>query len=91
MCFSISEDWNHIKDIIKIYQNSTSEIVKRYAALAIAKGGTRSEAVIIKKDIGAASDLLKLAILEATKKLGSDERKHWKLSNQVVGIVEKRI
>ena len=89
--FSTSEDWNHIKDIIKIYQNSTSEVVKRYAALAIAKSGTRSEALVIKDDLGSASDMLRLAILEASQKLGKDERKHWKLAHQTKGIIEKII
>lgn len=89
--FSTSEDWNHIKDIIKIYQNSTSEVVKRYAALAIAKSGTRSEALVIKDDLGSASDMLRLAILEASKKLGKDERRHWKLAHQTKGIIEKII
>ena len=89
--FSTSEDWNHIKDIIKIYQRSTSEVVKRYAALAIAKSGTRSEALVIKDDLGSASDMLRLAILEASQKLGKDERTHWKLAHKTKGIIEKII
>lgn len=89
--FSTSEDWNHVKDILKIYQSSTSEVVRRYAALAIAKGGTRADALVIKNDLGAASDLLKLAILAASQKLGKDERKHWKLSHQISGCIEKII
>jgi hypothetical protein len=89
--FTTSEDWNQIKDIIQLYQNSSSEVVKRYAALAIAKGGSRAEALIIKNDFNSASDLLRLAILEASNKLGKDERKHWKLANQINGIIEKII
>jgi hypothetical protein len=89
--FSTSEDWNHIKDLIKIYQDSNSEVVKRYAALAIAKGGTRADALVIKNDLGSASSMLRLAILEASKKLGKDERKHWKLSHQTKDIIEKII
>lgn len=89
--FSTSEDWNHKKDIIELYQNSSSEVIKRYAALAIARGGTRSEAIVIKDDFASSSDLLKLSILKASTKLGKDERKHWKLSNQIKGILEKKI
>lgn len=89
--FTTSEDWNQIKDIIQLYQNSSTEVVKRYAALAIAKGGTRAEALVIKADLNAASDLLKLAILEASNKLGKDERKHWKQANQISGVIEKII
>jgi hypothetical protein len=44
--FSTSEDWNHSKDIIKLYQESSSEVLKRYASLAIAKCGNRSEALV---------------------------------------------
>lgn len=89
--FSMSEDWNHSKEIIKLYQNSTSEVLKRYAALAISKCGSRSEALVIKNDFSASSDLVKLAILSSSNKLGKDERKHWKLANQVDGILEKKI
>ncbi len=89
--FSTSEDWNQIRDIIQLYQTTQSEVLKRYAALAIAKGGSRSEALVIKEDFAAASDLLKMAILKASNKLGKDERKHWKLAHQVNGIIEKKI
>jgi hypothetical protein len=61
--FSTSEDWNHIQEIIRIYKSSTSEIIKRYAALVVAKGGTRNEALVIKNDFASASDLFRLAIL----------------------------
>ena len=76
-------------DIIEIYQNTTSEVVKRYAALAVAVCGTRAEALIVKGDLPAASDMLRLAVLSASNKLGNDERKHWKLAHQIRGIVEK--
>lgn len=89
--FSTSPDWNHASSIAKIYQNSTSEVVKRYAALALAVCGSRTEALIVKDDFPSASDMLRLAILSATNKLGNDERKHWKLAHQVNGIVEKLV
>ena len=63
--------------------------MKRYAALAVAVCGTRAEALIVKDDLPAASDMLRLAILSASNKLGGDERKHWKLAHQIQGIVEK--
>lgn len=87
--FSTSENWNQLTDIIDIYRNSTSEVVKRYAALAVAVCGTRAEALIVKDDLPASSDMLRLAILSASNKLGKDERKHWKLANQIRGIAEK--
>lgn len=87
--FSTSENWNHVTDIINIYQNTTSDVVKRYAALAVAVCGTRAEALIVKDDFTSVSDMVRLAILSASNQLGIDERKHWKLSNQIKGIVEK--
>ncbi len=87
--FSASEQWNQVSDIIELYQRTNSEVVKRYAALAIAVCGTRTEALIVKDDLPAAVDLLRLAVLSASNKLGDDERKHWKLANQIHGIVEK--
>jgi hypothetical protein len=89
--FSVSEDWNQIKDIVHLYQQTSSVVIKRFAALAIAKGGTRAETLVLKDDLAAAPDLLRLAILEASKQLGKDERKHWKLANQINGITEKVI
>ncbi len=89
--FASAPAWNHAQDIIKLYSESTSEIVKRFAALAIHSSGTRSQALALKDEYPAASPLLKLAILFATKKLGNDERKHWRLAQGVSGSVEKLI
>ena len=87
--FTTSKDWGHVSDIVALYRNTTSDVLKRYASLAIAVGGTRSEALVVKDDLSSASSLLRLAILCASNRLGSDERRHWKLGNQLVGVVEK--
>ena len=87
--FSTSREWNHVSDTVDIFQRSTSEVVKRYAALAIAVCGNRAEALAVKDSFPAASSLLRLAILSASNKLGKDERRHWKLANQTHGVVEK--
>lgn len=89
--FASAPAWNHTQDIIKLYSESTSEIVKRFASLAIHSSGTRAQALALKDEYPAASPLLKLAILFATKKLGNDERKHWRLAQGVSGSVEKLI
>jgi len=89
--FASSEDWNHAHDIIELYKHSTSEVIKRQAALAIHVSGDRSEALVVKEDYAAASPLLRLAILFATHRLGKDERKHWKQSHAVNGAIEKLI
>jgi hypothetical protein len=87
--FASAPEWNHARDIISLYTESTSEVVKRHAAIAIHSSGNRSEALAIKDDYVAASPLLKLAILFACQKLGKDERKHWRLANGVSGGIEK--
>lgn len=89
--FSTSARWNHVKDIVALYRESNSEIVKRHAALAIHASGNRAEALAIKDDYVAASPMLRHAILFASRKLGNDERKHWKLANGVSGAIEKLI
>jgi hypothetical protein len=89
--FASAPEWNHAQDIVKLYAEATSEVVKRFAALAIHASGTRSQALAVKDQYTAASPLLRLAILFATKKLGSDERKHWRLAQGVNGSLEKLI
>ena len=89
--FSTSEDWNHTADVVALYQRLTSEVVKRYVALAIAVGGARPAALVVKDDLPNASSLLCLVILCASNQLGKDERKHRKLVNQVHGVVEKYV
>ena len=47
--FTTSKDWDHVSDIVALYRHATSDVVKRYASLAIAVGGTRSEALVVKE------------------------------------------
>lgn len=87
--FSSSSDWNHAEELVTLYTGTTSEVIKRYAAIALHASGGRSEVLAIKDNFSSASPLLKLAILFASNKLGQDERKHWKLSHTVNGVIEK--
>ncbi|MFJ3151374.1 RNA-directed DNA polymerase [Pseudomonas hunanensis] len=89
--FASSPRWNHSEEIFQLYSETTSEIIKRLAALVVYTSGTRAHALAIKDDYTNASPLLKMAILYASKKLGPDERKHWKLSNGISGAIEKLI
>lgn len=86
---STSAGWTSPSALVRLYSQSTSEIVRRYAALALSTCGTRAEALAIRDDLPAASSLLRTAILAASRKLGSDERKHWRLASPPRGIVEK--
>lgn len=89
--FASAPEWNHTQDIVKLYSETTSEVIKRFAALAIHASGTRAQALAVKDEYIAASPLLKLAVLFASKKLGHDERKHWRLAQGVSGSLEKLI
>lgn len=89
--FASAPEWNHAQDIVKLYSESTSEVIKRFASLAIHSSGTRAQALVLKDEYSAASPLLKLAILFATRKLGNDERKHWRLAQSVSGSIEKMV
>ncbi|HOW74734.1 MAG TPA: RNA-directed DNA polymerase [Candidatus Competibacteraceae bacterium] len=89
--FLSGSEWNHAKDIVAIYANTKSEVVRRYAALAVNTSGTRADVVSIKDDYVSASPLLKLAILVASRRLGADERKHWKQANVLNGVIDKLI
>jgi hypothetical protein len=89
--FASSAEWNHTTELTAIYTAATSEVAKRYAALAAFTSGTRATALAIKDDYVAASPLLRLAILAAVRRLGEDERKHWKLANSVSGVLEKAL
>lgn len=89
--FASSSLWNHSEEIFQVYSETSSEIVKRIAALVVFTSGTRAHALAVKDDYNNASPLLKMAILYASKKLGIDERKHWKLAHGVSGAIEKLI
>ena len=86
---STSPGWISPTVLVRLYSQSTSEIVRRYAALALSTCGTRAEALAIRDDLPTAPSLLRTAILAASQKLGQDERKHWKLANPSRCIVEK--
>jgi len=89
--FASSKDWNHAQDIVRLYSEATSEVIKRFAALAIHSSGSRSQALAVKDEYTAASPLLRLAILFASRRLGADERKHWRLAQGVSGFIEKLV
>ena len=89
--FASAASWNHAQDIAKLYMETSSELVKRHVALAVEVSGTRAEALALKDEYTAASPLVKSAILFASRRLGTDERKHWRLAQGISGILEKQI
>jgi Reverse transcriptase (RNA-dependent DNA polymerase) len=89
--FAQSEAWRHAPDFARIFRDHRSDLVRRMAALAIGANGSRADALETRDRYAAASPLEQLAILVATKRLGTDERRHWKTSLQLKGPLEKRI
>jgi len=87
--FSTSAGWIPASKLVRLYERSTSAVVKRYAALAIATCGTRAEALTIRDDLPSASGWLRLAIVAASEKLGEDERKYWRRANRSDDVVER--
>jgi hypothetical protein len=69
-------NWNHAEDLLRIFRETSSDAVRRFAALALARSGTRAEALAIKDYLASASSLCRTAMLLATAKLGKDERQH---------------
>lgn len=89
--FMSSEHWNNAGKLLKIFSETHSEVVRRYAALALEKNGTRAQALALRDHFDHASPMLKLALLRATRLLGADERKFWKRSKGIGGHLEKRV
>src|SRR5690606_13094764 len=61
--FASSPDWNHANEIMKLFNDSGSEVIKRSCALVIHRSGTRAQAVAVKDSYGSASHMLRLGIL----------------------------
>jgi hypothetical protein len=82
-------DWNHAQDLLRILRGTNSDAVRRFAALALATSGTRSEAIQTPKYLPSASSLSRTAILLATTKMGNDERKYLRQSLRLSDPLEK--
>ena len=89
--FASSPALNHAERLRHVYTSTASPIVKRYAALALAATGRRSDVVVTRPDIGGAKPLVRTAILQAWGRAGRDERKHWKQMIASGDVLEKVI
>lgn len=86
--FCSSDNWGGAGQILSIFTSHPSSVVRRYAALALYKNGSRAEALVLKNEFGNLAPLTQSAILLATHKLGADERQHWRRTVQLGGILE---
>lgn len=89
--FSTPDVWRDAPDYAKIFRDHRSDIIKRMAAIAIAANGSRAGALETKDSFESVSRITQLSILLASHRLGKDERKHWRASLQLTGILEKKI
>ncbi|MGH9158371.1 MAG: RNA-directed DNA polymerase [Vicinamibacteraceae bacterium] len=89
--FASSDRWNHAATIRDLYDHANSEVVKRYAALALSASGTRQHVLSTRPGFDGGSPLLRTAILRAWHRLGSDERTHWKRVSVISDPLEKVI
>jgi hypothetical protein len=89
--FSHHVAWDHAGHLLRIFRDTQSQTVKRYAALAIGNCGSRSEALPFKQQIASATPLTRTAILIASSKLPRDERKYWRQNLGLTDALEKDI
>jgi len=75
--FGQDAEWNQAVNLGRIFRDSQSQAIRRYAAIALSSSGNRSEALIFKETFQSSADLTRSALLQASGKLGADERKHW--------------
>jgi reverse transcriptase-like protein len=87
--FHDHREWNHAQDLLRIFRSTNSDAVRRFAALALATSGTRSEAIQMPKYLASASSLSRTAILLATAKMGTDERKYLRQGQRLNDPLEK--
>ena len=87
--FAQHERWDRGEKLLRIFRQTSSDVIRRYAALALAKSGSRSQVVAIKEYLSSSSSLSRTAMLLATSKLGTDERKFLKKSLRPNDPLEK--
>ena len=83
--------WVESADLLKIFRQTKSPVVRRYAALALSQSATRAQALAVRDEFDDASPLVRLAILMCLRRLPADERRHWKRKVVVSGLIEKAI
>lgn len=87
--FASSGDWGEAGEILRIFNTHPSDVVRRFAALGLYANGSRADAIALRSGYANSSPLTRLAILLASRKQGNDERRHWRQTLQLTGILEK--
>jgi hypothetical protein len=76
-------------EILGIFRTHPSDVVRRFAALALYANRSRADAMALRPGYSHSSPLTPLAILRASRKQGTDERRHWRQTFQLTGVLEK--
>lgn len=87
--FHHHRNWDHAENLLRIFRETHSDAIRRYAALALATSGTRSQAIHTPKYLPSASPLCRTAILLATGRMGTDERKYLRQSLRLSDPLER--
>jgi hypothetical protein len=87
--FASSPVWDHAESLLKIFRETSSDVVRRYAALALGTSGTRAQVIHVKQYLQSASSLSRTAMMLASAKMGQDERKYLKQSLRLHDSFEK--
>jgi hypothetical protein len=74
--FADNPVWDHAESLLKIFRETRSDVVRRFAALALGGSGSRAQVVQVKQHFASASSLCRTALMLASAKMGSDERKY---------------
>jgi len=82
-------NWDHTEELLRVFRETSSDAVRRFAALAMATSGTRAQALAVKDYLSSASPLCRTAMLLATAKLGRDERQYFARGLQLSDSLER--
>jgi hypothetical protein len=87
--FADSPVWDNAESLLRILRETRSDIVRRFAALALGTSGSRSQVVAVKQYLASASSLCRTGLMLATAKMGNDERKYLRQSLRLHDSFEK--
>lgn len=87
--FADNPIWDHAESLLKILREARSDVVRRFAALALRASGNRAQVLQVKQYFASASSLCRTALMLASAKMGDDERKYLRQSLRLHDSFEK--
>lgn len=82
--FASNPVWDHAESLLKVFRETSSDVVRRFAALALGTSGTRAQVIHVKQYLQSASSLSRTAMM-----LARDERKYLRQSLRLHDSFEK--